>query len=165
MTNMTHDSSLDDAKLRELIIYLCERRITTRSFGHTQLNTLLCMSDFLHYRRFRESITGAEYVCGEHGPWLINYTAWLDLLIESGQLTIHPMELGGYTQNRPLALASANLFGFNGAEISSTEQVLRAGDGQSASDLANLAQALTKWRDNELGDQLTYEAALDEPHG
>ncbi|MDE2968211.1 MAG: Panacea domain-containing protein [Chloroflexota bacterium] len=152
---------LAEVKLRELLIYLCERRITARSFGTSQLNTLLCLSDFLHFRRHGESITGADYVVAEHGPWLVKFELYLDPLLDDGSIVIQPSDLGGYTQYRPMALASADLFGFNGAEIATAEQVLRATEDQSASELGDLAHSLTRWRNGDLGDPLPYELALD----
>lgn len=154
-------SELAEVKLRELIIYLCERRITARSFGTSQLNSLLCLSDFLHYRRHGESITGAEYVVAEHGPWLVKFELHLDPLIDDGKIVIQSSDLGGYTQYRPMALASADLFGFNGAEIATAEQVLRATEDQTASELGDLAHSLTRWRNGDLGDSLPYNLALD----
>ncbi len=157
----TFTSELAEVKLRELIIYLCERRITARSFGTSQLNTLLCLSDFLHYRRHGESITGADYVIAELGPWLVKFELHLDPLIDDGKIVIQSSDLGGYTQYRPMALASADLFGFNGAEIATAEQVLRATEDQTASELGDLAHSLTRWRNGDLGDSLPYELALD----
>ena len=61
-----------------------------------------------------------------------------------------------------MALTSADLFGFNGAEIATAEQVLRATEGQSASELGDLAHSLTRWRNGELGDPLPYELAQTE---
>ena len=156
---------LAEVKLRELLIYLCERRITARSFGTSQLNALLCLSDFLHYRRHGESITGAEYVVAEHGPWLVKFELHLDPLIDDGKIVIQSSDLGGFTQYRPMALTSADLFGFNGAEIATAEQVLRATEDQSASELGDLAHSLTRWRNGQLGDPLSYESALDSQSG
>ena len=164
-TLRTFTSELAEVKLRELIIYLCERRITARSFGTSQLNTLLCLSDFLHYRRHGESITGADYVVAEHGPWLVKFELHLDPLIDDGKIVIQSSDLGGYTQYRPMALASADLFGFNGAEIATAEQVLRATEDQSASELGDLAHSLTRWRNGNLGDPLPYELAVDGESG
>lgn len=161
-TLTTFTAELAEPKLRELIIYLCERRITARSFGTSQLNTLLCLSDFLHYRRHGESITGADYVVAEHGPWLVKFELYLDPLIDDGSIVIQPSDLGGYTQYRPMALVSADLFGFNGAEIATTEQILRATEEHSASELGDLAHSLTRWRNGELGSPLPYELALEE---
>lgn len=160
-TTTAFTSGLAEAKLRELIIYLCERRITARSFGASQLNTLLCLSDFLHFRRHGASITNADYVVAEHGPWLAKFELYLDPLIDDGSVVIQSSDLGGYTQYRPMALVSADLFGFNGAEIATTEQILRATEGQSASELADLADSLTKWRDGDLGSPLPYSLALE----
>ena len=64
-----------------------------------------------------------------------------------------------------MALASADLFGFNGAEIATTEQILRATEGHSASELAELAHSLTRWRDGQLGDPLPYDLALESQSG
>ena len=161
-TLKTFTSELADVKLRELIIYLCERRITARSFGTSQLNTLLCLSDFLHFRRHGESITGADYVVAEHGPWLVKFELHLDPLLDNGSIVIQSSDLGGFTQYRPMALASADLFGFNGAEVATTEQILRATEGQSATELADLAHSLTHWRDGDLGSPLPYDLARDE---
>ncbi|MCY4618099.1 MAG: DUF4065 domain-containing protein [Chloroflexi bacterium] len=161
-TLRTFTSELAEVKLRELIIYLCERRITARSFGTSQLNTLLCLSDFLHFRRHGESITGADYVVAEHGPWLVKFELHLDPLLDNGSIVIQSSDLGGFTQYRPMALASADLFGFNGAEVATTEQILRATEGQSATELADLAHSLTHWRDGVLGSPLSYDLARDE---
>ena len=61
-----------------------------------------------------------------------------------------------------MALTSADLFGFNGAEIASTEQILRASEGQSASELGDLAHSLTHWRDGDLGSPLSYDVARND---
>ena len=119
----------------------------------------------MHYRRYGESITGAEYVVAEHGPWLVKFELHLDPLIDDGKIVIQSSDLGGFTQYRPMALASADLFGFNGAEIATAEQVLRATEDQSASELGVLAHSLTRWRNGNLGDPLPYALALDDQSG
>lgn len=150
----------DGSKFDELLIYICERQITNRSFGLTKLNALLCMSDLLYFRRWRESITGAQYVCGEYGPWAVGVDERMAALDEAGRLTLLEQAIGGFKQHRPLALDNADLFGFNGAEIAAVEQILRTTDGQTASQLAELTDELFGWRALGLGEPLPYEAAL-----
>ena len=152
----------DESKFDELLIYICERQITNRLFGLTKLNALLCMSDLLYFRRWRESITGAQYVCGESGPWALGIDARMEELDESGRVTLLDQTIGGFTQHRPMALDNADLFAFNGAEIAIVEQILRATDGQTPLQLAELTDELFGWRDLSLGDALPYEAALTE---
>ena len=116
-TLRTFTSELAEVKLRELI----DLPLRTPDHGslvrHEPAQHLLCLSDFLHFRRHGESITGADYVVAEHGPWLVKFELHLDPLIDDGKIVIQSSDLGGYTQYRPMALASADLFGFNGAEI------------------------------------------------
>ena len=152
----------DLEKFDELLIYICERQITNRSFGLTKLNALLCMSDLLYFRRWRESITGAHYVCGEYGPWAIGVDERMAMLDQEGRLTLLEQTIGGFRQRRPLALDNADLFGFTGTEIATVEQILRATDGQSATQLGELTDELFGWRELELGEALPYEAALTE---
>ncbi len=153
---------VDERKFDELLLYICERQITNRSFSQAKLNVLLCMSDMLFFRRWRGSITGVQYVSGEYGPWAVGLEERLEELETTGRLTVVEQTVGGYPQQRPLALDSANLFDFNGAEIAAVEQILRATDGQTASQLAELTDELFGWRELGLGETLPYESALDE---
>lgn len=151
----------NDAKCEELLLYICERQITNRSFSLAKLNLLLCLSDMLNFRRYQSSITGGQYVRGEYAPWKVDLAETVAMMEEDGRLTIVDQPIGGFLQRRPLALDSANLFGFNGAEIAACEQVLRAADGQSADNLAELSDEMLSWSNLALGDTIPYEAALE----
>ncbi len=159
MSRDTYASGMDLDKFAELLLYICERQITNRTFSLSKLNLLLCLSDMLHYRRHRTSITGCEYVRGEYGPWTVSLAEQVAAMEAEGRLTVVDQPVGGFLQRRPLALASADLFDFNGAEIASVEQILRAADGQSAYQMAELADDVFAWRELELGDSITYESA------
>lgn len=152
---------LDEGKFDELLLYICERQITNRSFGYIKLNTLLCMSDFLFFRRWRRSITGVAYICGEFGPQAAGVVDRVAALESSGRLMLIEQQIGGYRQQRPMALDAADLFSFNGAEIAAVEHILRTTDGQSSAQLMDLSNELFHWRALPLGQPLPYEAALD----
>ena len=160
MSRDTYATGLDPVKFAELLLYICERQITNRSFSLSKLNLLLCLSDMLHYRRHRTSITGGAYVRGEYGPWTVDLAEQVAAMESEGRLTVIDQPVGGFLQRRPMALDSADLFDFNGAEIASVEQILRAADGQSANQLAELADDVFSWRELELGDSITYDSAL-----
>ena len=160
MSRDTFATGLDPVKFAELLLYICERQITNRSFSLSKLNLLLCLSDMLHYRRYRTSITGGAYVRGEYGPWTVDLAEQVAAMESEGRLTVIDQPVGGFLQRRPMALDSADLFDFNGAEIASVEQILRAADGQSANQLAELADDVFAWRELALGDSITYESAL-----
>ena len=151
---------LDPHKFEELLLYICERQITNRTFSLSKLNLLLCLSDMLHYRRYRTSISGAKYVRGEYGPWNVQLADQVASMEQDGRLTVVNQPVGDFLQRRPMALDSADLFDFNGAEIASVEQILRASDGQSANQMAELADDVFHWRELALGDPITYESAI-----
>lgn len=151
---------LDTHKFRELLLYICERQIAKRTFSLAKLNLLLCLSDMLNYRRYRESITGGTYVRGEYGPWTVQLADQIAAMESDSRLMVIDQPVGDFLQRRPMALDSADLFDFNGAEVASVEQVLRATDGQSANELAELANDVFGWRELSLGDPITYESAV-----
>lgn len=54
--------AVKDAKLRELILYVCKKLEDDPNFDEEKLKAVLFFTDFTAYRRFGKSITGQEYI-------------------------------------------------------------------------------------------------------
>lgn len=54
--------AVKDAKLRELILYVCKKLKDDPGFNEEKLKGILFQCDFTAYRRFGKSITGQEYI-------------------------------------------------------------------------------------------------------
>ena len=52
----------NDTKLKELILYICEKSKDDPNFDMDKLNWLLYNIDFEAYKKFGKSITGSVYI-------------------------------------------------------------------------------------------------------
>jgi putative zinc finger/helix-turn-helix YgiT family protein len=71
----------DLAKLFNVILYFCKD-----GDFKTKINKLLFYADFLHFKHYTVSITGARYAHAPFGPVPDKYETMLALLIENGSL-------------------------------------------------------------------------------
>ena len=159
---MAATSTLDTAKLDELILYISERELASETYGKTKLHKLLWMSDFQHYRLTGESITGASYRHRRHGPMVDGLEQRLASLTDSQRLRIRHRDRFGYVQQRPVPLERADLSRFSGLEIAVVEQILRETQDMSARELSDLSHEHAGWRGTEDGEVIPYESALIE---
>lgn len=84
-------TSFDFDKLRNTILFFCSKT----SVYKTKLNKLLFYSDFLHYKVYGRSITGAYYAKATHGPVLNGLESFLDIL--KNDFTSRSVDFGDYT--------------------------------------------------------------------
>ena len=81
----------DAGKLVAAVLYFCRNGIS-----RTKLNKLLFYADFLHYKEFGVSITGAKYAHLPYGPCLDEYQHILAMLIEGRKaLGVEEIESSG----------------------------------------------------------------------
>jgi putative zinc finger/helix-turn-helix YgiT family protein len=71
----------DLAKLFNVILYFCRE-----GDFKTKINKLLFYADFLHFKHYTVSITGARYAHATFGPVPDKYESMLAILIENGSL-------------------------------------------------------------------------------
>jgi putative zinc finger/helix-turn-helix YgiT family protein len=79
--------NLDLAKLYNAVLFFCRGGIFK-----TVLNKLLFYADFLHFKEYSVSITGARYVHVPFGPAPDNYAHYFATLVDDGMLSIEEVE-------------------------------------------------------------------------
>ena len=80
--------------LKEMVIFFASK---SQGVLKTKLNKLLWYADFLHYRLFSTSISGATYIHLPYGPVPENYERYLTKLTLEKAITIRSKEFGGYS--------------------------------------------------------------------
>lgn len=68
----------------------------------TKLNKLLWYADFVHYKHYTLSISGATYRHLQYGPVPENYESFLSALYSTDALTIEERELGTNKEGEPM---------------------------------------------------------------
>ena len=154
------NTTYDERKFIELMLYVASRLETDRSGGATKLNKVLFFADFAHVRRTGRPITGATYQKLEHGPAARRLRPVRDQLVASGAAELCQEEFLGYQQHRLVPLRQADLSVFSDDELSTIDKVLSDLDGLNARQVSDLSHEEAGWRLVDLGDDIPYEAAL-----
>lgn len=150
----------DEDKLRELVIHIARQSEGDIFFGAVKLTKLLFFADFLAYRAYGRPITGSEYQKLEHGPTPLQLKPLLSQMEERKLIAVRPTELGGYTQQRTLALREPDLGRFSAKEIALVDDLIRRFWNKSASEMSDLSHRFTGWRLAKRGETIPYSVAL-----
>lgn len=106
------DSQRSRERMSELILYIAEKSRNDQRFGAIKLNKILYYSDFVSFREYGESITGAQYMRLNHGP-VPRHLKPIRLEMEQrGEILIEKRPYYTQTQDvvKPLRPANTDLF-------------------------------------------------------
>jgi hypothetical protein len=149
-----------EQRLRELVLYVAQSCQSDPKFGATKLNKILWWSDFLAYAQYGKPITGLEYMRLGKGPVPKRLVPVRESMVENRELVITQVaSLGGYTQQRPIALRSANLSLFTAEEISLVDRVINGLWKKTAAGVSNLSHGKA-WEVVEDRGLIPYEAVF-----
>ncbi len=146
-------------RFRELIVYVSKKCMTDEFFGAIKLNKILYYSDFKAFERFGMPLTGLPYFRLQYGPepqWLLPVR---NELIGEGAIEINQVEIGGYLQDRTVALRNPYLSLFSEDEISLVDEVIKDLWGQTATEVSDASHDV-RWRTLNDKDFLPYEFAF-----
>ncbi len=157
---------LNQHKLDGLVLYISERNFGDEHYGKTKLHKQLWMSDFRHFELTGESITGAQYIHKQFGPFCRPLDASLRRLEDTGGLAIRLRERFAYVQQRPVAHRRPDLSRFTAEEIATVEDILWETRDMSALQLTQRSHLHPGWLLTDEGDEIDYEYAripINEP--
>ncbi len=152
----------NDAKLRELILFVAARSENDLNFGSTKLNKLLFFADFLAYVKLGNPITGQQYMRLPQGPAPRRMKPTFDELVGDQSLAIQERDRYGRTQKVPIALRDANLASFSSEEIAIVTEVLDAMRTRNAKGISALSHRFEGWKLAKDRETIPYEVALVE---
>jgi uncharacterized phage-associated protein len=152
---------LDEAKLRDTILYICSKVKNPRDLGRTKLNKILFYSDQEAYIKTGQPITGERYVKHQYGPVshsLNDQIARLkkdQLLAESKQSRMN-WRGEPYEQFHYNALERPSLDKFNAEEISILDDyIFDICSNHSAASISEKSHDFI-WEAAEIGEELPY---------
>ncbi len=126
----------------------------------TKLNKLLFYADFLHFKEYSASITGARYVHLTYGPILDNYEFYLATMIhEDSSLIIEEKEFGSYLGEILVSKVSPDLRGFKSSEMKVLAYIKEYFDGYTASDISLKSHQEKGYKETDDLDFISYEYA------
>jgi hypothetical protein len=150
----------NDRKLKELILFVCQRSLTDPRFGATKLNKLLFFADFAAYVKLKQAITWQPYQKLEHGPAPRRVVPALQELQEAGDLAQATHNYFGKPQIRSVALRDAELSLFTAEEIALVTELIEHFWDKNATEMSDLSHEFGGWKIAKDGDVIPYEVAL-----
>ena len=105
---MAGGREFDSGKFNELVLLLVNLSAEDPRMSRVKLNKLLYRSDFEAFRLLGQSVTGAAYVHGEHGPMAAELPFAEERLGERGYLSYQIKQAGPRPQKMPVAHEGAD---------------------------------------------------------
>lgn len=153
-----------EAKFRELILYIALRNEDDPEFGATRLYKALFYADFDAYVETGQSITGHKYIKGPHGPMPDRAAEIIAELVANGDVANERRIRNGHLQKRTIALREPNLDLFTAREIAVVERVLETQRGMTATGVRELShREVVGWQVAREGEVIPYESSWISP--
>lgn len=129
-------------KFGNVVLFFLE---LNKNIFKVKMNKLLYYSDFLHFKRFGQSITGYKYQAIQMGPVPYRYDAIYDLLTHENIIDFVLEEIKNATVDRPVAIKSFDKKIFNESELKVLNEVYERFKNMSTEDLVELSHKEKGW--------------------
>jgi hypothetical protein len=151
----------NEARYRELVLYICQKCATDPKFGATKLNKILYFSDFLAYATLGEPVTGFEYQRLPNGPAPRRMLPMRDDMEKRRDLGFQIVSLrGGHTQHRAVNLRAPDLGVFTAAQIALVDRVIEELWDLDAGAVSELSHRMMGWKLADLNETIPYETVF-----
>lgn len=153
--------SANEAKLRELIVYVAELSDRDESFGAIKLNKILFRADFAAYKQWGKPMTGVDYFALENGPAPKPMKKLLTFMEKNGEIAIRENDYFGNKQHRVLPLRTADPSKyFSVDEVNLVFRLIQQYWGQSGKSMSDESHEFLGWKLADLEETIPYSVAL-----
>lgn len=152
-------STVNIKKLKELIVYICDKNDKNPRFGSTVLNKMLFFSDFYWYAITGKSITNDNYIRREWGPTPQHLVDARRELEEANIIRIEDRKFFGKTQKRPVVLGEYNIEELTNDEKLFVDFVIDRFEKFTGKEISDYSHNLP-WKVSEDEDIIPYETVF-----
>jgi hypothetical protein len=150
----------NNAKFRELLLYVAKRSESDPDFGDTKLHKILFFAEFLAYGRTGKAITWQPFQKLEWGPAAKRLLPVRRKMEAAKEAATAERDHYGYVQRRMVALREPDLTEFSGPEIAIVDEVIEDLRGKNARDVSDLSHLFPGWQVARVGVEIPYEAVF-----
>lgn len=149
-----------EEKLKNLVLYICDRVSDPAKLGSTKLNKILYYSDFVSYSETGEPITGEKYIKNHHGPTAHDILKIEDELEQEDKLATRKETYHSYQQKQYFAKTKPDLSPFSAEEISIVDKVIDTIANDHSATSISLASHTHVWKSADFEEEIPYETAF-----
>ncbi len=146
----------DEAKFKELLLYVAGKCEHDPKFGAVKLNKILFLADFITYAETGTPISGAEYIALELGPAPKFMKPVRDAMESDKELVVRQKRRFTYTQDQVIPLREPDLRQFTGEEIALVDAMVDLCAEDSGKDLTELTHAMLGWKMAQYKEAIPY---------
>ncbi|NMC42769.1 MAG: SocA family protein [candidate division Zixibacteria bacterium] len=150
----------EQARLKEIIIYICQKCQDHPRFGAVKLNKILFFADFVAYARRGKSITGETYFKLPFGPAPKRLIPAVEELKGAGAVIEQERPVFARIQKRLIPLREPDLSLFDGFEISLVDEVIEALKDKDAEAVSELSHTFIGWQLVREREEIPYETVF-----
>jgi hypothetical protein len=152
------------ARLKEAILYISKRCEGAKSFGLVKLNKILWRADFDSFLERGQPVTGRQYQRLRQGPAPIEMLPVLNEMMADHLIRIDRARVIDFEEQRPVALAEANLRQFSPGDLSYIDRAIAIYWDKTGTETSDASHGVA-WSTRENGSPMPYESAYlsDEP--
>lgn len=147
-----------EGRLREMVLYVCERCAEAKRFGKVKLNKILWRADFTAFAERGLPVTGRSYIKLAAGPAPAEMPPMLAEMESKGLIVFERRELSNdYVEERPRALVEPSLRLFSPDDLRFIDSAISFYWNKSATQASELSHRIM-WRSRSFEDPIPYEA-------
>ena len=155
--------SFNEAKFRELILYIAEESRSDPRFGTVKMNKILYYADFEAYRRLGKPITAATYRKLSEGPAAVQMLPQRRILFDSGDVVVERKPYFCGALHRIVAQRPARTELFAMEELEIVDQVIQGMWHMTAREAAEFSHQELGWQVANYGEAIPYPTAWLSP--
>ena len=142
--------------LEEMVIFFASK---SQGVLKTKLNKLLWYADFLHYRLFSTSISGASYIHLPYGPVPESYERYLTKLSLEKAITIRSKEFGAYSGENVEPSRPVQFESLPPTAVQVLEAVHERFRNYSSKDISSVSHGELGYKETGPGEPISYDYA------
>jgi len=127
----------------------------------TKLNKLLYYADFIYFKDYTVSITGAQYAHVPFGPAPNNYDLYYPVLVRQDAIDIEEVEYLEYSGEKYIAMKEPDKSIFSKGELRTLKTVKEKFKDYTASDISTYSHQEKGYKKTQTGKLISYSYAQD----
>jgi hypothetical protein len=144
-------------RLKQLVLYICQRMRGAESFGSTKLNKALFNSEAASVRKFGRALTFFTYQKNFFGPTLRAYLPLIRELQAEGAVEVRT---SGLEEERIEPLVEADLEAFDAEELTLIDREIELLMPLTAREATDRSHETAGWWATRLGETIPWELAF-----
>ncbi|MER9402708.1 Panacea domain-containing protein [Mesorhizobium caraganae] len=151
-------------RLKEAILYVCQKSADMERFGAIKLNKILWRADFRSYFERLTPVTGRQYQRIKLGPAPVEMAPVVNEMLRDHLLRIDPRQIGPHVEARHVALVDPVLNFFSPDDLKYWDEAISHYWNMTGAETSDHSHGIA-WRSRENGDPMPYQSAFfeDEP--